>query len=309
MRENYYNSYDLLVKEKFAKLQKITALTMLLLAGIAFGYFVFWLGAISDEIFFEYGRPYFEPLAKFLNLGSTDVGIYINTSIISLCAIIPTFFAQIILNKTEETILNEYRLKEEKKRLKEQQEAQKNYLHRFDSIQNYSICLSVDYESKKEISSQNKTTLNKAVYSKLATTISMVEPKARIIQNDVMIISSSDFSKYDTVYDSILNELSNISSNLEKKFDYKVIPSMTTDAFSNMANENNIRKQHFEIQTFNFKNRALSTATFANKYKHLKHNKYAGVPIGEYAYFGNDKMGTYELNVIHKNLTKTLSQI
>ena len=72
-------------------------------------------------------------------------------------------------------------------------------------------------------------------------------------------------------------------------------------------NDVSIRKQHFEIQSFNFKNRALSTATFSNKYKHLKHNKYAGIPIGEYAYFTDDKMGTYELNVVYKNLAKAIS--
>ena len=52
-----------------------------------------------------------------------------------------------------------------------------------------------------------------------------------------------------------------------------------------------------------------TTATFAKKYKHLKHDKYAGIPIGEYVYFDDDKTGTYELNVIHKNLEKTLAQV
>jgi len=309
MRENYYNAYDIQIREKFAKLQKITTLAMILFVAISLGYFIYWLGAISDDIFMEYGRPFFEPLAKLLNLGATDVGIYKNTSIFALFAIIPTMFVQILLSKTQESLLKEYYSKQEIKRLKEQKQAQENYIHRFDSIETFSICLSIDYEAKQEISAQNKTTLNNVIYQKLANTLIALEPSAKISKNDVMIFTSNNFSKYDIIYDSILAQLAQIKNAISEKFSYKLIPSITTDAFSKNFNLANIKKQHFEIQTFNFKNRALTTATFAKKYKHLKHDKYAGIPIGEYVYFDNDKTGTYELNVIHKNLEKTLAQV
>jgi len=307
MTEKYYNSYTLDVKDKFAKFQKTTSMLMVLMAIASLGYFVFYLGSISDEMFFEYGRPFFEPLAKLLNFGATDTQIYLNTCIMLIFGIIPTFFVQILFNKTEESMLKEHAIKEEKRRLKEQKEAVELYNSRFDSIQTYSICLSIDYEGEKKIATQGKAKLNNTIYTRLATSLNKLEPSAKITQNDVFIFTSSIFEKYDLIYDTILNILSQIKGNIEKKFNFKLIPSITTDAFS-FNKEANIRKQHFEIQSFNFKNRALTTASFAKKYKHLKHDKYAGIPIGEYAYFGNEKMGTYELNIIHKNLDKTLSK-
>lgn len=308
MRDNYYDSYDLKVRDNFATIQKFTSIAMILMAIMSLGYFVFWLGAISDEIFFEYGRPYFEPLAKLLNLGSEDTGIYLNTCLYLLVAMLPTFFIQILFDKMQEALLQSNTLKQEKKRQKEQKEEYENYMSRFDYIKTYSICLSIDYEGKKQVGLQNKQSLNKAIYTNLAASLYKLEPTAKITQNDVFIFTSSIFAKYDLIYDTILNSLSHFKNVLEKKYSFKLIPSITTDAFSNNL-ETNIRKQHYEIQSFNFKNRALTTATFANKYKHLKHEKYAGIPIGEYAYFGNDKMGTYELNIINKNLDKTLSQM
>lgn len=309
MRDCYYNSYSLEVKDKFAKIQKFTSLAIVLMGLISFGYFVYWIGALSDEVFMEYGRKFFEPLALLLNPNSGGIEIYLNTCLKMFFGIIPVLFAQYLLNKTEEALLKEHALKEEKKRLKEQKEAHENYMARFDSIQTYSICLSIDYEGKSEVSPQNKVTLNSAIYKKLALALKNIENNAKITQNDVLIFTSSDFSRYDTVYDALLGELSHIKAGIEKNYNLKMIPSLTTDAFSSNQENVDIKKQHFEIQSFNFKNRALTTAMFANKYKHLHHKKYAGIPIGEYAYFTNKKMETYELNVIYKNLNKTLAEI
>jgi len=307
MRDDFCNSYTIGVRDKFSQIRKLTTMSVVLMGFMSFGYFFFWLGSISDEIFYEYGRQIFEPLAMLLNLGDTSIGIYLNTSLILLGAIIPILIGQYFMDKMEEALIKSHNIKQEKKRQKEQKEEYKSYMSRFDSIKTYSICLSIDYESEKEISHQSKTLMNKAIYSKIATILNKIEPYSKTMQNDVLIFTSHNFSNYDYVYDCILNGLSQIKNGIEKKYKYKLIPSITTDAFSSNPIDANIRKQHFEIQSFNFKNRALSTATFANKYKHLRHKKYAGIPIGEYAYFGNEKMGTYELNVIHKNLAQTLS--
>lgn len=309
---NTYNLYDIRVKENFARIQKLAGLLIIASCFLSLGYFVFWLGAISDDVFFEYGRPYFEPLAAYLNLGDTSKDIYINTSLYMLFAIVPVLFFQYVSSKLEEAFLTAYKAKEERKLLKERKEEQKSYLARFDSIQTYSICLSLDYETRKDkkpISEHNKKILNNTVYSKIADLLKRIEPNSKVVINDVLIFTSHNFANYDNIYDSILDGLSHIKKIIESKYSYNLIPSMTTDAFSDELTSSSIRKQHYEIQSFNFKNRALATATFANKYKHLKHNKYAGIPIGEYAYFTNAKMDTYELNVVYKNLALVLNQM
>lgn len=308
MREEYYNSYDLSVRDRFLQIRKFLFSAVILLSVLSLGYFLFWLGAISDEIFYEYGKVVFEPLASFLNLGDTSTNIYLNTSLMLVGAIVPISIFQYFLDKTEETMINQYKTSEEKRRRKEILEEQKSYMARFDSIRTYSICLSIDYEGiKNPISKDVKTHINNAVYDKISQILQNIEHNSKVSKSDVLIFTSHNFYNYDNVYDVLLNTLSKIKSGIEQKYSCKFIPSITTDAFSSSLNDTSIRKQHFEIQSFNFKNRALSTATFSNKYKHLKHNKYAGIPIGEYAYFTDDKMGTYELNVVYKNLAKAIS--
>ena len=74
-----YDTRDIGIRESFSRIQRFTGFLIAAMCIISLGYFVFWLGAISDEIFYEYGRPYFEPLASLLNLGSTTMEIYANT--------------------------------------------------------------------------------------------------------------------------------------------------------------------------------------------------------------------------------------
>ena len=306
--ENMGNdSYTLGVKSNFSLIKNFTIFSVIALALMSAGYFTFWIGAISDELFFEYGKKIFEPLASFLNTGNVSIDAYLNTSLILLGIIFPVLIAQYLFDKFEETLINIHNSKKQKEQQKELLEEHKNYMSRFDSIKTYSICLSLDYESEKQISIQSKKALNQAIYSKIASILKSIEPNGKVTYDDVLIFRAQNFSNYDFVYDSILNGLSKIKNVISQKYNCKIIPSITTDAYSGTIAETSIRKQHFEIQSFNFKNRALSTASFANKYKHLQQEKYIGVPIGEFVYFGNEKMGTYELNVIHKNLSKALA--
>ena len=309
MRDAYCNSYTLSVKDKFCGIRKLITFVIASFVIMSVGYFVFWLGAISDDIFFGYGKGIFEPLASFLNMGSTSLDIYLNTSLMLLAAIIPALFIQYLFDKIEEVLVEQNNIQEEKKRQKELIEEHKSYMGRFDSIKTYSICLSIEYQSDKKISENSKAVLNQVIYSKIASALKKVELNANVTYDDVLIFRAQNFSNYDYVYETMLDELSKIKNVIENKYGYKLIPSTTTDAYSGVLAETNIKKQHFEIQSFNFKNRALSTASFASKYKHLNHRKYAGVPVGEYAYFGDDnrKYGTYELNVVYKNLSKILA--
>lgn len=307
MGKDYLDTYSVCVKEKFSSIRRFCVFAIASFCILSIGYFIFWLGAISDDIFFSYGKHIFEPLAKFLNMGDTSLNIYLNTSFMLIGAIFPALIIQYFMDKVEEALIKDYETKQEKKHQKELIEERKSYMARFDSIKTYSICLSVDYEFKKQTANKNKTTLNNGIYSKLADLLKAIEPNSSVSVNDVLIFTSHNFSNYDFIYDSLLNALSKIKNVIEKKYDCKLIPSITTDAYSGILGDNNIRRQHFEIQSFNFKNKALTTASFSDKYKHLRHKKYAGIPIGQYAYFEKEKSETYELNVIYKNLSKVLA--
>ena len=193
MRDVYSNSYTLRVKDGFSSIRKFITCAIILGAVLSLGYFLFWLGAISDEIFFEYGRPIFEPLAMLLNFGDTSPNIYLNTSLILIAGLAPTLLIQYILDKTEESMINQHNKKVEKLREKELKEEQKSYMSRFDSIQTYSLCLSIDYEGKNQIPIQTKNTLNKAIYGKMGSILQTIEPNAVVttiiaVKNNPMIL-------------------------------------------------------------------------------------------------------------------------
>lgn len=307
MRENY-SSYNVELQEKFKHLQDFIN-SIGIISVIAGGiYLLFWIGAVNDNFILQQGKAIFDPLANLFFANDTSVDVYKNTGFALIFAMAPMVLISYLLDKTKDSLIKQNNRKNEKIYQRKKIEEEKRYATRYDGIKMYSICLSIDYESKNGVKNENKTKLNNVIYPKIKTTLKLLEPQSFVSLSDVLIFSSDNFKNYDKIYDTILKELSQIKQNIEKNYNLKLVPSMTTDAYSSNFKLNNVRQHHFEIQSFNFKNRAVSSATFANKYKHLKHNKYAGIPIGEYAYFRDGTTGTYELNVIHKNLNYTLSQ-
>ena len=307
MRENY-NSYNVELQEKFKNLQSFVNSIGIISGITGFIYLLFWIGAVNDDFILQQGKMIFDPLASLFFANDTSIDVYKSTGIALICAMFPIPIVNYILDKIKDELIKQNNSKNEKIYQKQQKEAEIKYATRYDGIRMYSICLSLDYESETGVKNENKTKLNNVIYSKIKTTLKLKEPQSFISLSDVLIFSSDNFKNYDTIYDTILKELSQIKQNIEKNYNFKLIASMTTDAYDSNFKLNNIRQNHFEIQSFNFKNRAVSSATFANKYKHLNRNKYAGIPIGEYAYFRDGSTETYELNVIHKNLNRTLSQ-
>jgi hypothetical protein len=307
MRENY-SSYSVELQEKTRNLQSFINSIGIISGIVGFLYLLFWTGAVNDDFILQQGKMIFDPIASLLFGNNTTIDVYKNTGFALICAMFPIPVINLIIDKFKDDLIQQNTVKNERIHQKQQQEAQHKYATRYDGIRMYSICLSLDYESEKGVKDENKSKLNNVIYSKIKQTLKLLEPQAFISLSDVLIFSSDNFKNYDNIYDTILKELSSIKKNVENNYNLKLVPSMTTDAYDNNFKLNSIRQHHFEIQSFNFKNRAVSSATFANKYKHLKHNKYAGIPIGEYAYFRDGSTGTYELNVIHKNLNRTLSQ-
>lgn len=306
MREEFKCAYDIKIRTFFDKIYKLIGLSIILLAFTSFAYMFYWVLGTSNELYLELGKPVFEPLAKILNFGSTEIHIYKNTSKICFFSIIAMLIARITISKIETDILSKYLKKEEEKFLKEKKLAQKRHLVHHDTVQAYSICLSINIEREKTLSSEQKQKINNAIFNKISKQIISIEPNAKHITKDVLIITSNNFSKYDEIHDAILKQLSLANNTLNTKYKINLVPNMTTDAHSNIQIGANIRKQHLEIQSFNFKNKSLTTTAFSNKYNQLNYSKYAGLPIGEFVYFGNENTKTYELNVVQKNSGKIL---
>lgn len=303
-----YDVYEPRVHETFGQIRGFINSLMIFLCLASFAYLFFWIGAVNDDYILEAGSAIFKPLASILYGEEITAATYQNMSVLLFCAIFPTILLQYVCNKIEEyLILNHKKVMKMNEEIEHQKEMVR-FRSRYDGIRMYSICLSIDYQAKENINAENKQKISSALYQKIKNKLKLLEPRSFVSFSDVLIFSSDNFSNYDMIYDTILKILANAKKDIETNYKISLIPSITTDAYQENFKLNDIRQNHFQIQSFNFKNRSLSSATFANKYKHLKQSKYAGIPIGEYAYFKDDSSKTFELNVIHKNLDMQLSK-
>ncbi len=304
------DSFVLEVKDKTKIVKKIVGYSII--ACIAFGivYLVFWVAVMTDNAFINNGGKLFYPIAHIFYPNDMSFKVFQKTGIMFFKLIIPLFLVHYLMDKIEDKAVEQYgkiiekRRREELRKQKEEEEAQQNP----QDISEYSICFSIDYEGN--ISGEVEEKLDNIIFTKtkeiFANELSDVH---MFIRKKTLIIRSSDFTKFDFLFNSLLKILSKIKNTFDSKYDFEFTPSITIDAMQPSKRNETIEKEHFEIQTFNFKNRALSTIIFAKKYKFMQNEKYIGIPIGEYAYFDKKSEKKYELNVIFKNLKEVLKTL
>jgi len=297
------------IRNAFKKFRGLVNLSIVTLAALGFIYLVYWAAVMSDDMMLEYSKYLFSPLATAFFPNETTLEIYRMTSFALFALIIPVGALYYVADKIEEALINKERKIEktlEENKLKQQ--AIDN-LMQYEIINNYSICLSLDYESKRTITDETKKVLNNIAFSKIKKILQNAPGNIKVSSTDILIVTSSDFEKYDVIYGAILRILAKIKSTFERKYDLKMVANIISDAYTNPESTNKIERNHKDFENLNFKNRALTTATFSKKYKYLNHNKYAGIPIGEYASFKGNRMRSWELNIVFKNLEQTLASI
>jgi len=297
----------LCAKRKAKKYKETVGFIMLSLVILAIAYFAFWVVAMSDQIVLSYTEQYFAPLANFLSPEGTTIDIYRQAGIKLLLLCIPCFIAFGIIDFFESIAVNFHLNAEEYSAKARQKKEHDAWNRRYDAINQYSICLSLDYESQKNLSGEAKATLTKIAFNKIKTDLRRSNRDITIITGKALIISSKNFEGYDSVYSNLLKSLAEIKRKYENAYKLNLIPSTTTEAY-NAKEDAKIEENHFKIRSCNFKNRACATNDFAKKYTHLKHVKYAGIPIGDFVIFENNVPKTYELNIIYKNLSDSLAK-
>ena len=302
--------YGIEVKTKAKFIRKLITLTILFSIVLSVVYMIYWVGVMSDDMILDYTGNLFSPLANLLFPNDNSLYIYRNTSVVLFSLVFPLMFMYYLIDKTESKLLKDYRdylSIQEEKRL---QLEKKKYLSQFDIIKSFSICLSLNYKNRV-IEQKVKNHLNSAIFTKLKETLSNLKDDVKISINDVMIVFSDNFDEYDKIYFVLLKTLSKIQKVLNEKYNLELSPSLTTDAYqaNDLIDLQKIKKEHYEIQTFKMENRALTSALFRKKYQHLNHNKFAGIPIGEYVMLDKNSNNSYELNVVYKNLSKTLASL
>ncbi len=304
------NLFAVEIKAKAKTFRKIITYSIFMLVFLSFVYMVYWIGVMSDDMILDYSGYLFNPLAKFLFPFDDSLYIYRNTSVLLFCLVFPMMALYYVVDKIECRLLKENNDYFENLEKSKQKEEERKRLREFDIIKSYSICLSLNYKNSN-IKDETKKHLNNTVFSKLKETLQVISKSISISINDVMVIYSSNFEGYDKIYSTLLKSLSKIQKILNDKYNIELIPSLTTDAYQNddMINLSKIKKQHFEIQSFKMQNRALTSALFRKKYQHLNHNKFAGIPIGEYITTEKNSNNSYELNVVYKDLIKTLASL
>ena len=127
--------------------------------------------------------------------------------------------------KKREALLKQAQLKKQKDYL--------NKLKSYNAINNYTICLSLDYKVKRTFSVENKIIINKIIFAQIRNSLLKLGLKAGIKNlEDVLVIASDDFDVYDNLYSALLRILSKIKPEIDDRYDVVMIPNITTDAYT-----------------------------------------------------------------------------
>ncbi len=207
-----------------------------------------------------------------------------------------------------------YKVQQKKALLdKMQRKKQEDYLNRlkeYNVVNNYSICLSLDYKSQRKIAQESKSIITKVIFAKITKMLNIVMPDLEIKTSpDALVVLSDNFEIYDSIYDTILKILAKVKTQVDDRYSVYMIPSITTDAYTLRPNVASIKKNHANIKHCNFINKATTSKAFSKKYEYLNKNKYMGVPLGEYSIIDDEKTNTYELNMVYKNLSDKLESM
>lgn len=302
------NTNVLCTKKKARKTRETLSFIVLGLLILSIAYFAYWVVAMSDRVVLEYTEQYFAPLANLLVPNVDTIDIYRQTGVRLFLACIPCSLLFGIIDFFESIAIKFHFGTEEQQIKRAQQKEYDAWNKQYDKLTQYSICLSLDYESQKKLSFEARQTLTKIAFNKIRADLKAKHRDITIYTGKALVITSKNFAGYDSVYSNLLRCLAEIKRKYETAYKLNFIPSTTTEAFDSKEGSK-IEENHFKIQSCNFKNRACATNDFAKKYTHLRHEKYAGIPIGDFVIFENNVPKTYELNIIYKNLSDSLTKI
>ena len=147
----YTNNMSIVESKRFFSTCRQIVNNLILFFGLlGFTYLVFWFGGMTDYSIIERGETLFGPLATLIFPNSDAIDIYRNTGLISLALMLPVGFMYYVINKVENIIVHAIDKQNEIAAKKEKQQQFLDSLKEFDVIKSYSLCLSIDYESKKE---------------------------------------------------------------------------------------------------------------------------------------------------------------
>lgn len=297
---------DILIRQKANFARKMISTSIILIAALSVAYFAFWVVVLADSVILDYMGSFFTPLATFLNPNNIDNSIYQKTSFELLAFILPLVLSYVAVDKYEEGEIKKYTAQEEmvKKEIARQKRIYEKIKYQTNQGK-YSICLSVDYNSEKYLTDNLKQKLNNAIYTKIYG-IAKGIANTNVFENRALVVTSSSYEKYDLTYSLLLKTLSVIKKLIESRYSLSLIPSITTDIDENL-NIKDIVEKHFDIHSSNLQNRAVTTAEFEKRYTTLKNNKYTSIPIGEF--MSNSEPKSYELNLVYKDLNKTLAAL
>lgn len=300
------------IKSLFSKIKTFCFTSSILCAIFGFCYLLYWSLIMTDSILYDFTNQYFSPLAHFLSPSESTFEMYklAGFKLFGLSGL--GVFMCIIFDTMKDNLINSYRQAQQKKYIEQQNLIKRKEQRKVQASlkKNFSICLSLDYESENSpISTNFKAKLNSAIFKMLKNDLSQRALLVDVIHNSALVLHSGDFYSYDNIYNILLSDLAKIKKSIAKKYSLSLIPSITTDAYNGDLNLAELTKEHFEIKGCNFKNRALTTSNFSRKYEDIKRSKYLGIPIGEYALLQGKNQKSVELNVVYKNLSHTLNKI
>ncbi len=304
------DKFIITTKRNFAKFKSFLGLIAGLCFILSLAYYIYYglTYGSNDETLLGYTQDFFKPLATYFHPESNDLKMYLDTGTSLLKLLVPCFGLYLLTEFVQSIILGIYdKLMQIKYSNIKRQEREK-YIQQFESIKYYSIAVSFDYTKNGTLPPPKIVNqLNKIIYERLENALNN---KAKINISGIFSMTSSNFEKYDTLYEDLLKIIAKIKKAIDFKYQIDIIPTITTDAYTEMPSTSKVVGAHFAIKGCNLKNKAINTSTFCKKYNYLGYEKFIGISIGIYNnnQSSNLELDTeYDLYIVIKNLAEKLS--
>ena len=263
---------------------------------ISFLYTFLWLVCFLKAPFYHTLAIPFEPFAQFVNLihpiNINYEGRLINMSYIVCSGLFIIF--HYIFDFFAHRIVDLYNLEEdrlERKRNKEVRKIniglQKELNKEIKKHTNFTMLFNLTLKSGYNLASDRSDEFNflkKEFYTHIIKNVNLKYKDAKCIITDKLFISCEDFDSFDEFMTDFINDVRAFNKTAQQK-DIEAEFSISLDAIKSSKNMFNTIELLEKIDSFNYKNKVVTTSAFKLRYEQIKNSKYKIVPLGISRFF------------------------
>ena len=274
---------------------------------ISFLYALLWIISFLNIPFFKIISIPFAPFAQFVNIifpinidyegRLIDMSYIVCSGLFILFHYVFGFFAQSVIDlyNFEESQIAEKNKREVKKinknlekEFKEEIRKYCNFTFLFNLILKPGYDLSISRKGEFDI-------LKKEFYSHITKVINTKYKNSKYLASDKLFLVCENFNCFDDFMINFIEEIKTFNATMLEK-DISMEFSLSLNAVKSVTNIFNAMEFLEKIDSFNYKNKIITTSAFKLRYEQAKNHKFKIMPLGISRFFnGPDDYIDFEL--------------